>query len=99
MSEVANDPDRLPGLPSFPVQQQPEKYENIPEGMPPLEEDAPTVNGVTPTSASPDVHPNDPFAEQVNNVINSEASFGCLRISCYHVDRVIDWSTDSSFQA
>jgi hypothetical protein len=79
MNEAANDPDRLPESPSFQVQQQCDRNENMSVGMPPSGDDALAVNGGVLTSVAPIANQNGPFAEQVNSVINSEASLSWLR--------------------
>jgi hypothetical protein len=99
MNEVANDPDRFSESPSFLVERQREGNENISVGIPASRDDAPTVNG-SALSIAPTSNQNDPFVEQVNSVINSEACLSRLVILCLYADQVLlDWGTDPSYSA
>lgn len=94
MNEAANDPDRFSESPSLSVEQRREGNENISVSIPASGDNAPTVNGgallIAPTS-----NQNDPFAEQVSSVINSEACICQLGILWLCADQVhLDWGTN-----
>jgi hypothetical protein len=78
MDEDHNHPDRLRSeTPTFATAQQHERTGSMSLGVkpPPTVDDAPAaVNGDAVKTEAPITNQPDPYAEQVNNVINSEVS-------------------------
>lgn len=78
MDEDNNHPERLRSeTPTFPTQQQHERTGSMSLGVKPpsTADDAPAaVNGDAVKAETPTTIQPDPYAEQVNNVINSEVS-------------------------
>lgn len=71
------DPDRLHSEPppQFAVQQQQrDRSGSMSLGMAPPSEDAPATNGDAVSSSQPSTKQADPYAEQVNTVVNSDVS-------------------------
>jgi hypothetical protein len=95
MDSDHHNPDRLLSEPPQGLANQQDRDEKMSQGTAPVNEDVAATNDNNASSAVvPSQSPNDPYAEQVQCVVNSEVSCRASSHELFQTDSQLDWSSN-----